>query len=132
MNLLTGRVEITAQNHGFGQVFESLGPVVPEESGGYSQHEADLREWARRGVAPVVMNDRYGRIRLTHVNLNDGTPEGMAFLDVPAFSVQYHPEASPGPTDSHYLFSAFARMMDGDPGYLDIDIAEDRLQGWRF
>ena len=78
------------------------------------------------------MNDRYGRIRLTHVNLNDGTPEGMAFLDVPAFSVQYHPEASPGPTDSHYLFSAFARMMDGDPDYLDIDIAEDRLQGWKF
>ncbi len=132
MNLLTGRVEITAQNHGFGQVFESLGPIVPEESGGFAQHEADLREWARRGVAPVVMNDRYGRIRLTHVNLNDGTPEGMAFLDVPAFSVQYHPEASPGPTDSHYLFSAFAKMMDGDPDYLDIDIAQDRLQGWRF
>lgn len=132
MNLLTGRVEITAQNHGFGQVFESLGPIIPEESGGFTQHESDLREWARRGVAPVVMNDRYGRIRLTHVNLNDGTPEGMAFLDVPAFSVQYHPEASPGPTDSHYLFSAFARMMDGDPDYLDIDIAQDRLQGWRF
>ncbi|MFR4804442.1 MAG: glutamine amidotransferase-related protein [Eggerthellaceae bacterium] len=37
------------------------------------------------------------------MNLNDGTAEGVAFLDIPAFSVQYHPEASPGPTDAHYL-----------------------------
>ncbi len=132
MNLLTGRVEITAQNHGFGTVFPSLGPLVPEESEGFSEHVDDLRVWAERKVAPVVMNERWGRIRLTHVNLNDGTPEGMAFLDVPAFSVQYHPEASPGPTDAHYLFTAFMRLMDGRHDYLDIDIAEDRLAGWRF
>lgn len=132
MNLLTGRVEITAQNHGFGQRFDSLGPIVPEESGGYSDHVDDLLEWVKRKVAPVVQNERYGRIRLTHVNLNDGTPEGMEFLDVPAFSVQYHPEANPGPTDSHYLFTAFARLMDGDDDYLDIDIAKDRLGGWKF
>lgn len=132
MNLLTDRVEITAQNHGFGQIFQSLGPIIAEESGGYSEHEDDLRVWVERKVAPVVMNDRYGRMQLTHVNLNDGTPEGMAFLDIPAFSVQYHPEASPGPTDSHYLFTAFARLMDGDEDYLDIDIAEDRLHGWKF
>ena len=50
-------------------------------------------------------NPRFGRIRLTHVNLNDGTAEGVAFLDIPAFSVQYHPEASPGPTDAHYPVS---------------------------
>ena len=66
----------------------------------------------RRGVAPVVQNERFGRIQLTHVNLNDGTAEGVAFLDIPAFSVQYHPEASPGPTDAHYLFAAFARLME--------------------
>lgn len=132
MNLLTGRVEITAQNHGFGQVFSSLGPIIAEESGGYEDHVDDLRVWTERKIAPVVRNQKYGRIQLTHVNLNDGTPEGMAFLDVPAFSVQYHPEASPGPTDSHYLFTAFARMMDGAPDYLDIDIAEDRLHGWKF
>lgn len=132
MNLLTGRVEITAQNHGFSQVFKTLGPILAEESGGYSEHEDDLRVWVQRKVAPVVMNERYGRIQLTHVNLNDGTPEGMAFLDVPAFSVQYHPEASPGPTDSHYLFTAFCRLMDGDESYLDIDIARDRLAGWSF
>lgn len=132
MNLLTGRVEITAQNHSFSQRFDSLGPVIAELSGGQTDHFPDLREWVRLGVAPVVDNDRFGRIQLTHVNLNDGTPEGMAFLDVPAFSVQYHPEASPGPTDAHYLFTAFGRLIDGKEDYLDIDIAEDRLEGWRF
>ena len=132
MNLLTRRVEITAQNHGFGLVFPSLGDVVAEESGGYSGHADDLRVWADRGVAPVVMNARFGRIRLTHINLNDGTCEGIQFLDVPAFSVQYHPEANPGPTDSSYLFTSFAELMSGKPDYLDIDISEDRLSGWNF
>lgn len=132
MNLITGRVEITAQNHGFNQAFDSLGPLVPELSDGVSDHVEDLRFWVERKCAPVVSNERYGRIQLTHVNLNDGTAEGMAFLDVPAFSVQYHPEASPGPTDSHYLFQAFANLMDNREDYLDIDIAEDRLSGWIF
>ncbi len=132
MNLRTGRVEITAQNHGFGLVFPSLGELIPEESGGFSEHEGDLRVWAERRIAPVVSNPRFGRIQLTHVNLNDGTPEGIAFLDHPVFCVQYHPEASPGPTDAHYLFTAFTRLMDGRDDYLDIDIAQDRLQGWKF
>ena len=134
MNLLTGRVEITAQNHGFGLVWPSLGQLVPELSGGISENPADgdLRAFVRAGVAPVVRNERFGLIRLTHVNLNDGTPEGIQLLDVPAFSVQYHPEASPGPTDAHYLFTAFARLIDGDDDYLDIDISKDRLAGWRF
>ncbi len=132
MNLRTGRVEITAQNHGFGLLFDSLGPLVPELSDGVSEHTADLRFWAERGVAPVVQNERFGKIQLTHVNLNDGTAEGIAFLDQPVFSVQYHPEASPGPTDAHYLFTAFTRLMDGDACYLDIDIASDRLSGWVF
>ena len=134
MNLTTGRVEITAQNHGFGLVFPSLGRLVPELSSGVAEHPADgdLRLWARMGVAPVVQNERVGRIRLTHVNLNDGTAEGIQLLDMPAFSVQYHPEAAPGPTDAHYLFRAFTRLMDGDAGYLNIDISQDRLAGWNF
>ncbi len=141
MNLLTRRVEITAQNHGFGLVFPSLGALVPELSGGVAEHPlgpdgtpatADLRFWVERGVAPVVENERFGRIRLTHVNLNDGTAEGIQLLDQPCFSVQYHPEASPGPTDAHYLFTAFARLMDGDADYLNIDISKDRLAGWKF
>jgi carbamoyl-phosphate synthase small subunit len=126
MNLLTSKVEVTAQNHNFGLVFDSLGPIVPEESGGYAEHERDLRAWCRRGVAPVVRTAEMGRVRLTHVNLNDGTPEGVQFLDVPAFSVQYHPEACPGPHDSAYLFRSFARLMEGDADYLDIDVREGR------
>ena len=132
MNLRTHRVEITAQNHGFGLLFPSLGPLVPELSGGFMGHEDALRFWVRAGIAPVVQNERFGRIQLTHVNLNDGTAEGIAFLDIPAFSVQYHPEANPGPTDAHYLFTAFARLMEGREDYLDIDIAADRLAGWKF
>ena len=134
MNLVSGRVEITAQNHGFGLVWDSLGELVPELSGGIDQHpvDGDLRFWVRAGIAPVVRNKRFGLIRLTHVNLNDGTAEGIQLLDVPAFCVQYHPEAAPGPTDAHYLFTAFARLMDGDQDYLNIDIAADRLAGWNF
>ncbi len=137
MNLLTHRVEITAQNHNYGLVFDSMGPLVPELSGGETTHVRDLRRWVERGVAPVVRTPRLGRVRLTHMNLNDGTPEGIQFLDIPAFSVQYHPEACPGPHDSRYLFQAFANLMDGwrkrDPSedgvsseYLSIDVREGR------
>ena len=126
MNLLTGKVEITAQNHNYGLVFDTLGPLVPALSDGVSEHVRDLRFWSERRVAPVVDNARFGRIRLTHVNLNDGTPEGIQFLDVPAFSVQYHPEACPGPHDSAYLFEAFCRLMEGRDDYLAIDVREGR------
>ncbi len=132
LNLLTGRVEVTSQNHGFAIGFNTLGSLIPEESGGISENFDDLREWIDLGIAPVVMNDRFGRVRLTHVSLNDGTLEGAQFLDVPAFSVQYHPEASPGPVDSRYLFSAFARLMDGESDALDMDIAKMRTASWVF
>jgi carbamoyl-phosphate synthase small subunit len=52
------------------------------------------------------------RARVTHVNLNDGTVEGIEALDAPAFSVQYHPESSPGPHDARALFGRFAAMME--------------------
>lgn len=52
-------------------------------------------------------------VHLTHVNLNDNTLEGMEHRDIPAFSVQYHPEASPGPHDATYLFQRFLRLMEG-------------------
>ena len=146
VNLLTGRVEITAQNHGFNLVFPSLGEPANESENVFSTHfqnapacwehiaenESKIRSLTHFPDCTVVDNPRYGRIRLTHVNLNDGTAEGVAFMGIPAFSVQYHPEASPGPTDSHYLFTAFTRLMDGRNDYLDIDIAQDRLEGWRF
>ena len=77
-NLNTGKVEITAQNHGF-------------------------------AVNPDSLKIR--RVDLTHINLNDQTLEGIRHRDLPAFSVQYHPEASPGPHDSHYLFEEFKKLM---------------------
>ncbi len=83
----TGRVEVTSHNHGFA--------VDPEG-------------WpARDGVAETA----FGRVELSHWNLNDGTLEGMRCLDVPAISVQYHPEAAPGPHDSRYLFAEFRELM---------------------
>ncbi len=51
-------------------------------------------------------------VELTHWNLNDQTLEGFRHRSMPVFSVQYHPEASPGPHDSHYLFDQFVKMME--------------------
>jgi carbamoyl-phosphate synthase small subunit len=76
-DLTTGKVEITAQNHGF------------------AVDDASLK----------------GKATVTHLNLNDGTVEGLAVPDARAFSVQYHPESSPGPHDARYLFERFARLM---------------------
>jgi carbamoyl-phosphate synthase small subunit len=53
------------------------------------------------------------KVDVTHINLNDETNEGMRVRDARAFSVQYHPEAGPGPHDSRYLFAQFAELMDG-------------------
>jgi carbamoyl-phosphate synthase small subunit len=77
-DLLTGKVEITSQNHGF---------VVDHKS-------------LPNGVEP------------THVSLFDYTNEGFRIIGKPVFAVQYHPEASPGPQDSHYLFERFVALME--------------------
>jgi carbamoyl-phosphate synthase small subunit len=117
-NLLTGQVEITSQNHGFCVDFGSIGPLDVDASGGLDASPSELDVWVAAGLAPVVTSGRFGRVQLTHVNLNDMTTEGIRLLDLPAFSVQYHPEAAPGPHDARYLFSAFMRLMDGRPDYL--------------
>ncbi len=78
-NLITGRIEITSQNHGFAVDPASLDSTIVE---------------------------------VTHVNLNDQTNEGIRHKQLPLFSVQYHPEASPGPHDSDYLFRDFLAMME--------------------
>jgi carbamoyl-phosphate synthase small subunit len=118
MNLLTGQVEITSQNHGFCVDFASVGGLDTEASAGLALDPEDLGAWVRAGVAPVVTSPSHGRVQLTHVNLNDMTVEGLRCLDRRAFSVQYHPEAAPGPHDSRYLFGSFAALMDGREDYL--------------
>jgi carbamoyl-phosphate synthase small subunit len=87
-DLETGRIEITSQNHGFAVLGR----------GGARRLEAD---------EPVVWETDFGAARLSHVNLYDRTVEGLTLLDVPGGTVQYHPEAGPGPHDSLYLFDRF-------------------------
>jgi carbamoyl-phosphate synthase small subunit len=65
----------------------------------------------RGDAAAPVAETEFGRVVLNRWNLNDGTVEGFRCLDVPAFSVQYHPEAAPGPHDSRHLFDAFLELM---------------------
>lgn len=85
-DLHTGRVAITAHNHGF-----AVDAAIGE-----------------------VLETTYGRAEVSHICLNDNVVEGLRCLDVPAFSVQYHPEAAAGPHDAADLFDQFAALMDGD------------------
>ncbi len=91
-DLQTGRVEITSQNHGFA----ALGP------GGARTIDSD---------EPVRWETDFGAAQLSHVNLYDRTVEGLELLDVPGGTVQYHPEAGPGPHDSLYLFDRFLQRI---------------------
>ncbi|MGY4642587.1 glutamine-hydrolyzing carbamoyl-phosphate synthase small subunit [Cellulomonas sp. URHB0016] len=89
----TGKVEITAHNHGFAVDAPLDGETVAPHGDG-----------------------RYGRVVVSHVDLNDDVVEGLRALDLPAFSVQYHPEAAAGPHDAAYLFDRFLDLMTGPAG----------------
>jgi carbamoyl-phosphate synthase small subunit len=69
---------------------------------------------AARNLLPESVESRFGPIIPTHQNLNDGTLEGLRLPEVDAFSVQYHPEASPGPRESSVLFDEFVEMIVGN------------------
>jgi carbamoyl-phosphate synthase small subunit len=92
MDLRTRQVEITSQNHNFAVQVPHPVNAIPDE--------------------PPVVDTAFGRIAVTHLSLNDHSIEGLACLDRPIFSVQYHPEASPGPHDSTYLFKEFVLLME--------------------
>ncbi len=95
-------IEITSQNHGF--AVEA--PAVVQEALAAGEDVS--------GLAPsaLAVETTLGPARVTHLNLNDGTVEGLKLDHVPAFSVQYHPEAGPGPHDSRYLFAEFVALME--------------------
>ncbi len=105
-NYLTGKVEITSQNHGF--AVEPPEVVRAALASGSVIGEAGV---AGLRAKDMVMDCEFGPVQVTHLNLNDGTVEGLRLTELPVYSVQYHPEAGPGPHDSYYLFQQFARVM---------------------
>ena len=108
------------------------GELVPELSGGHTEHHDDLRLGTRRHRSRRAKRPLRAYPADPCQPQRFYTVEGVAFLDVPAFCVQYHPEAAPGPTDAHYLFTAFVRLMEGRKDYLTSTSLPDRLAGWRF
>ena len=96
MDLETGRVHITSQNHGFAVEDPVKGMLAPHPSGSCSDPSEN-----------VLGAD----FRVRHVNSNDGTVEGLDLLDKPAFTIQFHPEACPGPHDASPLFDRFQQMV---------------------
>jgi carbamoyl-phosphate synthase small subunit len=133
MDLTTGRVYITSHNHGFAaalpfatgesertsDIIGSSSDVPRGAGGGTGGRVGPPYAGGSWGVVPPGITARkpfgtpYGEATVTHVNLNDGVVEGIRLLDKPAFAVQYHPEAAPGPHDAVDLFDQFAVLMDG-------------------
>jgi carbamoyl-phosphate synthase small subunit len=100
-NLETGQIAITSQNHGFAVDLWSLADAAPPTRHGIPGPD----------LLPARVGSEYGAVAATHQNLNDGTLEGLWFLDLPAFGVQFHPEAAPGPRDALGLFDQFVDLM---------------------
>ena len=115
MDLATGRVYITSHNHGFAAALpgEASGPGKrgPGKLGGPDR--ADQATWAHvPSQARQPFDTPYGPALVSHVNLNDGVVEGLRLLERPVFSVQYHPEAAPGPHDAADHFDHFCTLLE--------------------
>jgi carbamoyl-phosphate synthase small subunit len=109
MDLATGRVQISSHNHGFAA-------ALPGQDGTGAPAGESLSaggtEWAHiPDAARAPFGTPYGAAQVSHVNLNDGVVEGLRLLERPVFSVQYHPEAAPGPHDAAGLFEEFCTAM---------------------
>ncbi len=106
-NLETNQVAITSQNHGFAVDLWSLaGDLAQTVKNLVVIGLADAR------MLPGPLDTPFGPVTATHQNLNDGTLEGLRAPEAMSFSVQYHPEAAPGPSDAAPLFDDFLRLMD--------------------
>jgi carbamoyl-phosphate synthase small subunit len=123
----TGRVQITSHNHGFAVALPGAGepgggdggePGGAEGYGGGDGGGPGGRVAGQPGGGEIrpggfgPFDTPFGRARVSHVNLNDGVVEGIRLLDAPAFGVQYHPEAAPGPHDAVGDFDAFCALME--------------------
>jgi len=110
MDLATGRVYITSHNHGFAATFPG-DPGQPPEAPETPQ--SGPATWAHvQAAARQPFGTPYGPAVVSHVNLNDGVVEGLRLLERPVFSVQYHPEAAPGPHDAADHFDHFCTMLE--------------------
>ena len=90
MDKATGKVEVTSHNHGFA---------------------------VDAPIGQRVATEEFGEVEVSHVCLNDNVVEGLRAFDVPAFTVQYHPEAAAGPHDADYLFDRFVELIEGEPAH---------------